>query len=431
MRYKFQEVVCLLGLALAFACATPAWTQYPAGLSSTGPEAAIRDKQAREARANSGSYNLKLGQVKFKVGVGVRQEYNDNITLSRGVNQIGDWITTPNVSLNSFWAFSKLNTLDFTIGMGYARYLRHSEYDTQSILIAPNSMLDFNVYVGDIRINLYDRLSIQEDPSSDPQISGTAKFRRLENETGLRADWDLNRIVLGAGFEHAIFKALNQGSVTTDGQTFSGLDHTVDSLFGQLGYKVNPTMLAGVRVNHAETKYTGGQQNNSTSDSYAGFLDGQLTHHISAAISIGYQMQEFQTGGAINDNSNFNSYIFQMSVKHELNRFYTHNLSLNRYALAGIGDNFSTIQEINYGFSWDLIKDWSLNGNAYFQTLKNSGNGPDNESADRYGFSIKGVYKLFRSWDLGLGYDFLMKDSSIPENDFLQNRVYLDLTYNF
>jgi hypothetical protein len=316
--------------------------------------------------------------------------------------------------------------------MGYAKYWKHPEYDTQTLLISPNSMLDFNVYVGDVRFNVYDRLSIQEDASASPQLSGTAKFRRLENHLGVRADWDLNKLVLGGGVEYATFKALNNGSVTANGgQTFSGLDHDTTSIFGQVGYKMNPKMLTGVRANYAETKYTGDQQNNSTSKSVALFLDGQMTQHISAALSLGYQMQEFSTGGAIGDNSNFNSYIFEMSVRHELNRVYSHNLAVSRYALAGIGTNYTEIQEVDYNFTWDLIKDTTLNGSAFFQTVKNSGSGPDSESADRYGFSLKAVREIFRSWDLGLGYEFLMKDSNIPINDYLQNKVYVDLTYSF
>jgi hypothetical protein len=315
--------------------------------------------------------------------------------------------------------------------MGYSKYWQHPELDSQSILISPNSMLDFNVYVGDVRFNIYDMLSIQEDASSQPQLSGTQKFRRLENTLGIKADWDLNKIVLSGGYEHQTFKALNNGSVTTNGQTFSGLDHEVDAVFGQVGYKMNPKMLTGLRGNYSKTTYTGDQQNNSTSTALAVFLDGQLTKHISAALSLGYQMEEFSSGGAIGDNSNFNSYIFDMSVKHELNRIYNHTLSVSRYSMGGIGTNYTEIQEVDYSFTWDLIKETSLNGMAFFQTVKNSGSGPDAESADRYGFSIIAVHRLFRSWDLGLGYDFLMKDSNIPENDYLQNRVHLDLTYSF
>ncbi len=447
MGYHLQEVVCFLGLALAFACVSTAMAQYPAGLSSTGPEAALSDQKGREARANAGSYHLKIGQVRFKIGLGLNQEYNDNITLSKGALQESDFITTPNVDLNVFWPFSKLNTLDMGLGLGYSKYWQHPDLDTQSLLIDPKSLLDFNIYVGDIRFTLYEKISIQEDPISQPQLSGTSKFRRLENTMGIRANWDLNRIVLGGGYDRYTFKALDKGgSVTTNngqtanqggngttnnGQTVGGLDHDVDSLFGQIGYKMNPKMLAGLRGNFSETTYSGTQQNGSSSKSVAIFLDGELTHHISAGLSAGYQMQTFASGGSINDNSNFESYIFQMSVKHEVNRFFSHNLSLSRYSLAGIGTNFSETQEFDYSVDWDFIKDVQLTASAFFQTLKDSGAGPNSESADRYGLSLKGVHKLFRSWDLGLGYDLMVKDSNIPENDYLQNRVYLNLTYSF
>jgi hypothetical protein len=432
MGLKLQEVVLLLGLATVIFFSPIAEAQYPAGLSSTGPESAYRDRLEKESKAGPGKYTLKLGQVRFRVGLGMRNEYNDNIRLADGADQHGDVVTTPSVSVNALWPFSKLNTLDFTIGVEHSKYWNNPDLDTQSMIITPNSLADFNVYVGDIRFNLYDRISLQEDPISQPQLSGTSKFRRLENTIGLKAEWDLNKIIPTAGYEYHIFKALDQGSVTTDGgQTFGGLDHETSTIFLGLGYRVNPRMVAGVRTSFSETTYKGNQQNGSTSEAYALFLDGQVTQHISIATSVGYQIAEFSSGGAIGDNSGFESYIFSMSARHEMNRFYSHNLGLNRFEMPGIGTNFTAITEFNYGFTWDLIRDYDLTGNLFYQMYEDSGNGPASESGDRYGLALKVSHQLFKSWKMGIGYNLVVKESDLKVNDYMQNRVFLELIYSF
>ncbi|MBV9463935.1 MAG: outer membrane beta-barrel protein [Verrucomicrobiae bacterium] len=423
----------ILGVAVfaSALCVPSARAQYPMGLSSTGPESAFADRKEREARAAGAPYNLKAGPVKFKVGVGIREEFNDNINLTKGDKQESDFISTAHLDLNANWPITKLNTLDFTIGIAYSKYFSHQELDTESLIIKPNSMLDFNVYIGDLRVRLFDTFSIQEDPIDVPQVSGgTAKFRRMENTVGIHGDWDLNKVVLGAGYQYDTFEVLNSSGGTND-PALQGLDHATHIVDGSVAYRVNPSVMTGIRGNVSETEYDSNQQNNSTEESVGLFMEGKITPHISINATVGYQMDEFDRGGSINDNSDFASYVYSASVEHEVNKYYTHRLSVNRYVLLGIGTNYSSLHEVRYGFDWNLIKDLTINGATFYQWLEDSGGGPTSENASRYGFSLGATYPLFRQWNLGMGYDFILKDSNISTNDYLQNRVFLDLTYHF
>src|SRR5207244_2470700 len=109
----------------------------------------LAGQQASDARQEDVSripYNLLLGPVRFRVGASVTAEYNDNVTYAENNTQ-DDFIITPNLSLDAIWPVTQLNTLRLDLGVGYSFYLDHSQYDTDTILIAPKSQISFDIFV--------------------------------------------------------------------------------------------------------------------------------------------------------------------------------------------------------------------------------------------------------------------------------------------
>ena len=98
-----------------------------AGNSPTGhsPVASV-DQQAVEDK-----YNFRLGLVDFIVAAGIGVEFNDNITLSNS-NGISDIIIRPEINIEGIMRISELNTLRFGLGIGYAKYLNNTEFDSES-----------------------------------------------------------------------------------------------------------------------------------------------------------------------------------------------------------------------------------------------------------------------------------------------------------
>jgi len=97
------------------------------------------------------------------VGASVSAEYNDNITYAE-TNEQDDFIITPNVTLDAIWPVTQLNTLRLDLGIGYSFYLDHTDNNTKGILIAPKSQVAFDIFVSDFRINIHDRMQLQQDP---------------------------------------------------------------------------------------------------------------------------------------------------------------------------------------------------------------------------------------------------------------------------
>src|SRR5437016_5931149 len=179
---------------------------------------AVRPSLAGEAAAEARRqdiehipYNLLIGPVRFRFSATVGVEYNDNINLSDDGSAVfltpggpvlvrthkeEDVIFRPAVNFDAIWPITQLNTLRLDLGLSYAIYVDHSNANTNGILISPGSQLAFDIFVGDFRINIHDRPSLQQDPIAELALSNVVDYGRFENTAGVSVLWDLNKVLL-------------------------------------------------------------------------------------------------------------------------------------------------------------------------------------------------------------------------------------------
>jgi hypothetical protein len=157
---------------------------------------AIRPSLAGEAAAEARRqsidkipYNLQIGPMKFRFSATMGFEYNDNINLAEDGTAVffsptgpivvttkaqDDIILRPQFNMNALWPITQLNTLRLDVGVGYAFYMNHSNYNTNGVLVSPGSQLAFDIFVGDFRINIHDRFSLEQDPVAEVALSNVA-----------------------------------------------------------------------------------------------------------------------------------------------------------------------------------------------------------------------------------------------------------------
>jgi len=172
----------------------------------------LAGEAASEARRQSLDripYNLLVGPVRFRFSATAGFEYNDNVNYAERNSQ-EDFIFRPQVNFNALWPVTQLNSLRLDLGLGYGLYLDHSEYNTNSILLTPNSQVSFDIFVSDFRINLHDRFSLTQDPIDEPGLSNAADYTHFENTAGVSVLWDLNKVVLTLGYDHYNFISLGR-----------------------------------------------------------------------------------------------------------------------------------------------------------------------------------------------------------------------------
>jgi len=417
--------------------------------SLAGEEAA----EARRQSIDKIPYNLELGPMKLRFSATVGFEYNDNVNLSEdasallpGVNgpilvtteQQSDFIIHPQINLNAIWPITQVNTFRLDLGLGYAFYLDHSNYNTNSLLISPGSQLAFDIFVGDFRINIHDRFSLQQDPVAEITLSNVADYGRFENVVGVSVLWDLNAAVVTLGYDHYNYIATNS--------LFEYLDRSAEILNGSIGFTPNATMTVGLEAVLVDASYDQNVLNDSVTYSAGLFLETQLSSYVRLRVAGGYQNINFDNTGIVNDPNDLSDYYANILLSHRVNAVLTHNISAGHETQLGVNSNYVTLNYVRWTANWNILYHTLLSTEFFYEDAEDSGGaGPliapvpgvflfnpfAAEHIERFGGALTLAYQLTPHVTLGLRYQYIQKDSDLPLRDYVQNRVSIDGTYSF
>ncbi|MGA3172075.1 MAG: hypothetical protein ABSE62_13800, partial [Chthoniobacteraceae bacterium] len=365
-------------------------------------------------------YNLAVGPVRVNVAAGVGVEFNDNINLSENDRQ-SDIIIRPSVNLDTVWPITDMNTLRFSLGMSYAKYLDHTEYDTRGILFSPNSELAATVLVGQVSITAHDNFSYQEDPYAIPTISNTVVFRRYENLAGIQADWDLNSIThITLGYNHYNLWAIDD---------FEEASHSVDTVFIRPEVKVAPAVTVGLDASYSYISYTTGTFNDGSSVMVGPYVDWDITDSTRLYAEGGYQDYLDEGGGAIGPVADTNSYYIKAELDNRLTDYFNQRLSVSRTIEAGYTSQYYELLHLEYGADWKATPSLTVDPVLFYEHYTTSGGA--SETGDRFGTDLGLRYVLTPSVTLGADYRFVLNSDNIPDSNYYQNLVLLSLFYNF
>jgi hypothetical protein len=417
----------------------------------TRSQDAVRPSLAGEAAAEARRqdvdrlpYNLLLGPVRFRISATVGVEYNDNINLSdddtafvRTANggrivlrsdEQEDVIIRPQVNLDAIWPITQLNTLRLDLGLGYSFYLDHSNANTNGVLISPGSQLAFDIFVGDFRINIHDRPSLQQDPIAEAALSNVVDYGRFENTAGISVLWDLNKAILTLGYDH-----YNYVSTVND---FDYLNRNAEELSGTLEVMATSTTGVGVEGYAVFTYYDQAVLNDSNDYSVGGFVETQLTNYLKVRAAGGYQWIDFDRnsitffGITLLDRKDLGDYYANILITHRLNAAIKQSVSAGHENQLGINSNYITLNYIRHTISWNILRNTLLSTEFFYEDADDSG-GIISEHLHRYGGAVTVGYQLTPHITLGARYQYTQKDSDVLLRDYKQNRVSIDGTYSF
>jgi hypothetical protein len=428
----------------------------PIALAQDAIRPSLAGEAAAEARRQSIDnipYNLQAGPIKLRFSATLGLEYNDNINLAEDdsftsftpfgpitltTRAQSDFILRPQINLNALWPVTQLNTLRLDVGVGYAFYLDHSNYNTDGVLLTPGSQLAFDVFVGDFRINFHDRFSLEQDPVSEVALSNVADYGRFQNSAGVAVLWDLNQAVVTFGYDHYNFIATNS--------RFDYLDRNADILSASIGFTPTSTITVGLEGSVIDSYYDQNILNDSLTYSAGLFLESQLSSYLRVRVAGGYQNIDFDNTGVVNDPHDLNDFYANLLISHRVNSVLSHNLSLGHETQLGVNSNYVTLNYARHTATWNIVNHTLLSTELFYEDADDSGGtgllflpvpGIPNinpfvaEHIHRYGGAITLGYQLTPHVTLGLRYQYTQKDSDQPLRDYRQNRVALDGTYSF
>jgi hypothetical protein len=387
-------------------------------MSTAGAEIAEQQKNSTEHNY----YNLEMGPVSLRFQSVMGVELTDNVNYTK-TNRESDMALKPAMNVAAFWPISENNSLFFSTGIGYVKYIKTAGNDHLSI--TPDSNLTFRMYVGDFVISFHDRFSITENIQQNPTVSGTSNFNQYENTVGTTVDWDLNKLVITFGYDYDM--------VWYPSSSYSYSDHNSHLFNAQAAFQLNATTTAGLQVGGGLTDYNPNSGPNSLSDnthfSVGPFYQAQLTDYIKATASIGYVTYYFSgNGSAVNLPAENGGYA-DLTLTHRVNRWLDYSLSGGRSFTASAGTDLLDLYYANWNANWHFIRYFSFSTSFTYQHGNSSGGTVEifNQYIAGAGFNYQITKKLAAS----ISYGYSQKSSDVAANDYFENMLVLNFIYSF
>jgi len=370
-------------------------------------------------------YNLKWGKLIARFHASATAEFNDNINLADHDPEM-DLSYGPNFDVGFLWPITKANLLQLDIGVGYRWYLDHPSI--QTVNVAPNSHVDYRVFFDHGQLNFHDNFSVQVDPTSRLDVSGSSSgddvsnFRRINNAAGLTAEWrPVREWSLVSSYDFVLDRSLSG--------EFTSIDRDDHAFTASAYYDFSPRLTAGLSGSCTLTYYQENVQNDAISYSLGPVLILKPTQFITIDARAGYSISTFDSTGTINDSSDFRGITGQVGVRHALNRWVTHDLRFSKGRDLGYGSNFYDVLGVQYSVSARLHRNLTLDAKLRYEHFRASGS--TDEVADRYNLLLGPEFQFARHWRFSAGYTFNVKESNLPQHDYIQNRLTLGLTRQF
>jgi hypothetical protein len=383
-------------------------------ISLAGEQAAL----AQHSSAASNYYNVLLGPVYLRFQGEMGMELNDNANYSHTAPD-ADVGLIPTLNIKALWPVTRQNSLTLSTGLGYEEYLRDSALS--HVNIASDSSLNFKVYTGDFVLDLHERFSAVDYASQDPSVS--ANMERLENNPGLGADWDLNKMILSLGLDYDAYTSLNSA--------LSYSDCASEWLHSRAAFLLNATDRLGLEAGGGFTTYDQNLLDNSAQFSVGPFYQGKLTPYLGAEAGLGFAAYDFAHNGAVTHVSDFDGWYAGVTFSHRLNQWLTQKLSLGREIQLGVTADLSEDYYIRYGAIWKMSPNASCAFGLTFDHGSTSGALAQTETYNSYGPNLGLSWRFSPKIVGSLTYAFVEKDSDVAQLGYAQNKLLLDFTYDF
>jgi hypothetical protein len=382
---------------------------------------------ARSIEAESQQYNLRYGPVRFKAGASLGVSYTDNVFYSH--DRQDDFVINPEISLGALWPITERNALRLSLELGYEWYLKNSVLNGNAPLVNPGSELIFHIFAGDFRIRLHERFSYQESLFLNSfsgegerfyNFNDVGKFSRLDNEVGFRVDWDLNKLVLSAEYNHENFVSLTED--------FEYLNRSSEWLSTTASFSLGDRALAGLE---GQTSLHDYETATHLSDHWRArvgpFVEVNSQEQIGFRVGAGFDTATYDEPASMN--SDYDTYYAYARIR-QRTRLFSHALTVGREHLLGGNANNLETTYARYNISSTVVKHVSMEANLSVNWAKEFG-GRFEEEFTYYGAGFRIGWQFHKLWRADLSYEFRLKESDLPLRDFHRNRLTLLVGYSF
>ena len=379
------------------------------------------------------NYNIRIGALDLSLAAGVGVEFNDNITLSEFVRH-GDIIVRPEFDIEGAIRFSETSRLRLGVGLSYAKYFDHSQYDSKALLVSPTSAITWTAEAGAFKFTIRERLAYQEDPFDQPTLN-VANYRRWENQAGIQVDWDANQYTkISVGYDRY--------DLWTNDSAYAALDHGINTLFVRPSYQINPSFTVGLNASLSMFEYKQSAHADGHSLLVGPFVRWKVNDFTDVYAEVGVQQSNFDGGTVFSivnnagrvtgtglDTQNASTWYAKLEIVNRPTEFLRQKLSFSKTAELGYQSNFYDLYHMEYSLEWAIQEKTTIRPIFFYEYYQTSG--PISEDAHRFGAALGIYHVLTDNFTVGLDYRYLVKDSNRNGADYYQNLGMVSLFYKF
>jgi hypothetical protein len=389
----------------------------------------IAAESRQQNNSSIGYYNLLLGPTAWRFSSGLGLEFNSNVRLQADAES--DLIIRPNFDTELHWPVTQKNSLDVSLGVGYSEYLQHQ--DLSQFYITPGSGFSFDVFVGDFKINLHDRITITENAYQNTAAGGqNQNLVSLENTIGTSALWDLGKVVSNLGYDHDNYVSLSQGQQSQP-------DANSENFFANSGVRIRPELLVGLETGTTLISYSQNSSSNSIVQPDAVqwnagiFASAQISDYINTRVDAGYTdytPDTTSTNLVVRDSSGF--YV-SVSLSHRVNQHVNYTLTAGRSTDLSAYGQAQSYYFVRLTPNWNFFRKYSVSTPIFWQQGTRVYNtiGTSAANYEQFGFGLNITRILTRKLSVSLSYQFVEESSDVLSYNYTDNIVDLNFTYQF
>jgi hypothetical protein len=418
----------MVGIILGLGCTgagLDAWAQLDARNPLAGEKEAERARRGELSR----HYNLIYGPMAFSLSGGLLAEYNDNVCYG-ALQGISDVILRPQATIGGFWPITQLNSLDLSLGLAYDYYTRHQSLNSDAPLIHPGSGLNFVFFVGDFRFQAHEACSYQENLAyyatafrAGQQFVGLVdvrRFKRLDNAAGLKIDWDLDRVILSADYEHEDFLSLSS--------TYDYLTRTSEKLALTANLGSQSGKAYGLELKGSWNDFQRSIYPDHWRASAGPFLAMPVGEYVNFRLGAGYDTARIAATSP--GSQDVSDYYANLQFNHRLNQFLSYQFSAGHDNQIGYNAQNAQQNYLRANVSWLARHNATLASYVSVGFVNERGaRYPQDYTYYQAGVSL--TWRFAQSWSALWGYDLQMRESAVRRQHYNQNRVSLGVEYRF
>jgi hypothetical protein len=391
----------------------------------TLPEGGLPE-QSTAAAVNSPSSPLqgatiRLGPFTGVASAAVGYSFNDNASTTEtdklSLNEIFQ-----NLNFNLLWPLSPFNRINVQLGGQLQENFYSNGKNALNVVILPGSQILLQAKAGEFLLTAYERLSVTQDPVSDPALAGETNLNQLTNTVGVGIVWPLYRVDVSLNLDYTysdFFGGTEENTLTSTGTGSSVLNSF--HVGSRVGFEITPRLSWGPEINASYN--AGGGANDFYVFSVGGFMRGHVTQLLEVDCGVGVLLLGGPGGGPP-------GYYAYLNVRHELSRNLQIIAGVTHDSQFSVGLGVTENNNIHLNAEASLTRQWTftIGPEINFGTVI-TGFLPGRFT--QYGITADTAYKLNKSWTADLSYRFAKREGDEVGGSYTQNLVTFTLSYGF